>query len=608
MNAPDGVIFARFVGREGANVKAFKEKFGCSIVVTRKGKDFVLHVTIRDALVTPSMQDALNVMFLDAKGGLKAHKLEVDPCILDQDEIRWEVLETSKKLWAMRLTKRESDVRQKQMLQNVQKEVAKFFNTDDWKQHCRGGATFQIQFGRSLFASSVENIGNGKALKEACSNSKVSKNSNFIPELEILRTSQITDFISHVAPGVKCKVEEIRVFELLKGDRKVKVQVVDERTSGDLQILTMYGRTQGLYKWDWLHASGMTVRLQLQGKSNLSEDERNEFEGYVKQCCIRDSVMVIPRDASFRLSEYWKRRTQHTYVLDNGMTLDWSICTSSLSERAKYMEVQLSGFGIETVDWLFAWKIASLLAPLQVQRKLICMSCERKDDTTYFECSLEHVLCSVCAVEAFHVNFMSLRFEEESAVRCFMRNDCCGKIADVDLVKLGPEAYKKLLVKRNELQVEIEVAKKLKRLQLMSEAQKYKEKIMDEILGPSANSFRCPKCMCALEFSGGCMALTCKTCSVRFCGYCHKCFTGKEPDHLNSHSHAKSCEFNKVNRGDYDLPKNIQQVPLFNQINHQREERQLQQFFDGLKDLHVRAEVIALLQRELEVRQIKIKY
>ena len=130
------------------------------------------------------------------------------------------------------------------------------------------------------------------------------------------------------------------------------------------------------------------------------------------------------------------------------------------------------------------------------------------------------------------------------------------------------------------------------------------QQIEHELLGPHPRMYPCPNCHGAFEFESGCMAIRHKIeargCGQSFCGFCFLV-------HADSgfvHNHARECNFNTVNRGDYSLAPGRDQQQQFHELQRQRQCRKLTERFASLPDSQ-REPLLERLQPLLEARKIQ---
>jgi serine/threonine protein kinase len=128
--------------------------------------------------------------------------------------------------------------------------------------------------------------------------------------------------------------------------------------------------------------------------------------------------------------------------------------------------------------------------------------------------------------------------------------------------------------------------------------------IENELLGPHPRMYPCPSCRGAFEFESGCMAIRHKIeargCGQSFCGFCFLV-------HADSgflHDHARVCQFNTANRGDYSLPPGRDQQQQFHELQRSRQCRELTAKFATLPDSQ-RDLLLERLRPLLEARKIR---
>jgi hypothetical protein len=135
--------------------------------------------------------------------------------------------------------------------------------------------------------------------------------------------------------------------------------------------------------------------------------------------------------------------------------------------------------------------------------------------------------------------------------------------------------------KKKDQAVQVAVKKAQTEWENATEGEKVFKQIMERVLGPGPKTFRCPAWFAALQRDGGCMAMhhngTCNTC---FCAFCFQTFA--EDATPNSHAHATVCEFNRVNRRNYDLPTGRDSDEDFYYITCARELREIERIFLSL--------------------------
>jgi serine/threonine protein kinase len=130
------------------------------------------------------------------------------------------------------------------------------------------------------------------------------------------------------------------------------------------------------------------------------------------------------------------------------------------------------------------------------------------------------------------------------------------------------------------------------------------QQFVRELFGSHARMYPCPNCFGLFEFESGCMAIRHKLeqrgCGQSFCGFCFLV----NADSAFVHDHARTCELNTANRGQYDLPAGRNQQQPFHEVQRVRLCRELTRRFGAVVEAQ-REALLARLQSELDARKIR---
>jgi hypothetical protein len=116
------------------------------------------------------------------------------------------------------------------------------------------------------------------------------------------------------------------------------------------------------------------------------------------------------------------------------------------------VEAQLSGNMRENMPEALelAWRIASVLAPLQSTRvNRVCWT--RGDETDFVCCSLQETMCKACFTGRFERELSNLRFLPEDTVACFFSAACKGQIAELEILNYLPAERQSCFTKRRKI-------------------------------------------------------------------------------------------------------------------------------------------------------------
>ena len=203
------------------------------------------------------------------------------------------------------------------------------------------------------------------------------------------------------------------------------------------------------------------------------------------------------------------------------------------------------------------------------------------DDTEDVFCtSHRHAMCQECfeshiLAETKHIDF-------NGTVKCPLHRmrecDCEGYTVSFIAKHVPDKVFaeydrKRLESKEKSLitKIEDDFKKKLALEQSMTELQKNRQHVVDNIL-----TLRCPKCSQAYHDFDGCLSLMCSKCKCHFCAKCHHL----SADSRACHDHVARCAVGgKLRYGSFFATKD----EIFNFQNHMRTQK-FKQFLKGRSD------------------------
>ncbi|KAL0484044.1 CUL9 [Acrasis kona] len=119
------------------------------------------------------------------------------------------------------------------------------------------------------------------------------------------------------------------------------------------------------------------------------------------------------------------------------------------------------------------------------------------------------------------------------------------------------------------------------------EISKHRTRICDEL------NLKCPGCSASFFDFDGCMALTCASCQVCFCGFCLlNCGA-------DAHPHVQICSLNQSK--SYFAPFSV-----FEQVQQVRRGEKIIQYLKQISNVEVRIEVLKACERDLKDLNIVI--
>ena len=202
------------------------------------------------------------------------------------------------------------------------------------------------------------------------------------------------------------------------------------------------------------------------------------------------------------------------------------------------------------------------------------------DDTEDVFCtSHRHAMCQECfeshiLAETKHIDF-------NGTVKCPLHRmrecDCEGYTVSFIAKHVPDKVFaeydrKRLESKEKSLitKIEDDFKKKLALEQSMTELQKNRQHVVDNIL-----TLRCPKCSQAYHDFDGCLSLMCSKCKCHFCAKCHH----RSVDSRACHDHVARCAVGGKLRFGHFATKD----EIFSFQNHMRTQK-LKQFMKGRSD------------------------
>ncbi len=507
---PDGVDIGKLIGRSGSNIEPFKSRMCCQANVP-KGERVIVIIPKDGFAGKEQVEEELNRMFWDTGGGgggggggeavvARVRSLFVDPQCPDRGTVEWQT-SADGCAYSCKLS-------QDGLMRFRAEDMVPLLRNINIGNHDRLEA--QFRFGLISFPKNPGLV-DVASLRWSVGNLSPS----FKPQIPVFwdphrLCSQI--------PGLRLVGEASFLSVELTQGRKHKIKLVFS-FEDDVQGLTLISarhKVDPILTMDWLHASGLGIRLQVVDKPECTSVQLlKQVNEFAAASSIRKGIFSAPAKHPFDPPSHVRSKTRVNYECD-GIFLQLSCVTSMKAGTfvPDEVEVEMSspamGEQLHNCDHVI-WKRAFTLAWLwathvsaQIERDkarvgfVDCPVCLQKVDKIFCCGGREqHPLCTNCVETEI---LSALHYGRPVAANGCLRCKCGGEYPLHEIHRcMKPETFQKWLQRRED-QVQHEAQAVIRR---------EREQTTASLVTIDASTKKCPTCFLPWSDPIRCSHVTC---------------------------------------------------------------------------------------------------